>query len=249
MLGKIEGGRRRVWQRLRWLDGITDSKDVSLNSGSWWWTGKPGVLRSLGLQRVGHDWVTELNWTGIPSPPPVLFVVMLPKAHLTSHSRLSGSRWVITPSWLSGSLRPFFWYSSVFSHHLSLISSASVRSVLFMLFVVPFLAWNVPLVSLIFLKRSLVFPFYCWPPFLCIIHLGSLSYLSLLFFRILHSNGYIFPFLLCFQLTFFSQLFVNPPQAIILPFYISFSWGWFWSLRPVQCCKAPSLVLQALYQI
>ena len=39
--------------------------------------------------------------TGIPSPPLALFVVMLPKAHLTSHSRMSGSRWVITPSWLS----------------------------------------------------------------------------------------------------------------------------------------------------
>ena len=40
---------------------------------------------------------------GIPSPPLALFIVMLPKAHLTSHSRMSGSRWVIIPSWLSGS--------------------------------------------------------------------------------------------------------------------------------------------------
>ena len=44
---------------------------------------------------------------GIPSPPLVLFIVMLPIAHLTSHSRMSGSRWVITPSWLSGSWRSF----------------------------------------------------------------------------------------------------------------------------------------------
>ena len=44
---------------------------------------------------------------GISSPPLTLFIVMLPKAHLTSHSRMSGSRWVITPSWLSGSLRFF----------------------------------------------------------------------------------------------------------------------------------------------
>ena len=36
---------------------------VSVNSGSWWWTGRAGVLQSMGLQRVGHDWVTELNWT------------------------------------------------------------------------------------------------------------------------------------------------------------------------------------------
>ena len=64
MLGKIEGRRRRGWQRMRWLDGITDSMDVSLiNSRSWWRTGRPGVLQSMGLQRVGHHWVTELNWT------------------------------------------------------------------------------------------------------------------------------------------------------------------------------------------
>ena len=36
---------------------------VWVNSGSWWWTGRPGVLRFMGLQRVGHDWATELNWT------------------------------------------------------------------------------------------------------------------------------------------------------------------------------------------
>ena len=45
------------------------------------------------------------SWAGIPSPPLALFTVMLPKAHLTLHSKVSRSRWVITPSWLSGSLR------------------------------------------------------------------------------------------------------------------------------------------------
>ena len=53
---------------------------------------------------------------------------MLSKAHLTSHSRMSGSRWVITPLWLSGSWRSFLYSSSVYSCHLFLISSASVRS-------------------------------------------------------------------------------------------------------------------------
>ena len=62
MLGKIEGRRRRGRQRVRWLNGITDSMDMSLSSRSWWWTGKPGVLQSIGSQRVKHDWATELNW-------------------------------------------------------------------------------------------------------------------------------------------------------------------------------------------
>ena len=56
------------------------------------------------------------------------------------------------------------------------------------------------------------------------------AFLSLLaIFGILHSDGYIFPFLLCLSLLFFSQVFVRPPQTTILPFCISFSWGWFWS--------------------
>ena len=50
MLGKIEGRRRRGRQRMRWLDGITDSMDMGLSV-----EGKPGVLQSMGAQRVGHD--------------------------------------------------------------------------------------------------------------------------------------------------------------------------------------------------
>ena len=82
---------------------------------------------------------------------------MFPKAHLTSHSRMSGSRWVIITSWLCGSWRSFL-YSLVYSCHLFSVCSASVRSVPFLFFMVPIFAWNVPLVSLLFLKRSLVFP-------------------------------------------------------------------------------------------
>ena len=64
MLGKIEGRGRRGRQRMRWLDGITYLMNVSLSElWEWWWTGRPGVLRSMGSQRVRHDWVTEVNWT------------------------------------------------------------------------------------------------------------------------------------------------------------------------------------------
>ena len=58
MLGKIEGRRRRGRQNMRLLDGITNSMGMSLN---WWWTGRPGMLQSMGSQRVGHDWVIELT--------------------------------------------------------------------------------------------------------------------------------------------------------------------------------------------
>ena len=63
MLGNIEGRRRRGRQRMRWLDGITDTWTwVWVASRSWWWTGRPGVLRFMGSQRVRHDWATELNY-------------------------------------------------------------------------------------------------------------------------------------------------------------------------------------------
>ena len=66
--------------------------------------------------------------TGIPSAPLALLIVMLPNAHLTSYYRMSGSRWVITSSWLSGSWISFFSRSSLCSWHFFLISSASFRS-------------------------------------------------------------------------------------------------------------------------
>ena len=61
MMGKIEGRRRRGWQRMRWLDGITDSMNMSL--GGLRVGDGQGGLACCSSQRVRHDWVTELNWT------------------------------------------------------------------------------------------------------------------------------------------------------------------------------------------
>ena len=63
MLGNIDGRRRRGWQRIRRLDGTTDSMDVNLSKlRELVIDRKPGVLQSMGSQRVRQDWVTELNW-------------------------------------------------------------------------------------------------------------------------------------------------------------------------------------------
>ena len=58
MLGKMKVGGE--WDG--WMASPTQWTWVWVNSGSWWWAGRPGVLQSMGLQRVGYDWATELNW-------------------------------------------------------------------------------------------------------------------------------------------------------------------------------------------
>ena len=167
------------------------------------------------FQSCGHCWVFQICWhtefstftassfriwnssTGITLPPLALFVVMLPKAQLTLHSRMSGYRWVITQSWLSGSWRSFLYSYSVYSCHLFLISSASVSAIPFLSFIVPIFAWNVPLIISNFFEE-ISSPYHCiffLYFFALIIEEGS--YLFALFFRTLHSNGYIFPFLIC----------------------------------------------------
>ena len=176
-------------------------------------------------QSCGHCWAFQMCWhiecstlrsssfriwdssTRIPSPPLALFIVMLPKAHLTSHFRMSGSRWLITPLWLSGLWRSYLYSSSVYSCLLFLISSASVRSKQFLYFIVPIFAWKIPLVSLIFLKRILVF-LILWFSSISLHWSLIKAFLSpLAIFGTLHSNGYSFPFLLCFHFSSFHSYF------------------------------------------
>ena len=142
-------------------------------------------MRTNFFQSCGHCWVFQICWhiecstltassfrilkssAGIPLLPPPLFIAMLPKAHLTSHSRMSSSRWVTTPLWLSGSLKPFLYSSSMYSYHLFLNSSASLRSLPLLSFIVSILAWNVPLISPIIWRDLWSFTFCCFPLSLC----------------------------------------------------------------------------------
>ena len=62
ILGKIEGQGRRGRKRMRWLvASLTQWTWVWVDSGSWWWAGRPGVLWFMGSQRVGYNWMTELD--------------------------------------------------------------------------------------------------------------------------------------------------------------------------------------------
>ena len=125
------------------------------------------------LQSYGHCWIFQICWhigwstltapsfriwnslACIPLPQLALFVIMLPKAHLISHCRMSGSKWGNTPSWLSRLLTPFSYSSSEYSCYF-FIFSASVKSLPF-LWLCSSLQEMFPW-YLIFLKRLLVFP-------------------------------------------------------------------------------------------
>ena len=117
----------------------------------------------------------------------------------------------------------------------------------FLSFIEPIFACNVPLVPLIFLKRSLVFPILL---FSSISLHWSLRKAFLSLFAVLWNSAFRWVYL-SFPLlplaSLLSQLSVTPLQTTILPFCISFSWEWSWSLPPVWCYEPPSIVLQALF--
>ena len=214
-------------------------------------------MKSDLFQSCGHCWVFQICWhlecstftassfriwnssTGISSPPLALFVVILPKTHLTLHSKMSGSsEWSHHHDYLG--CEALFCTVLLYSCHLFLISSASIRSTPFLSFIEPIFAWNVPLVSIIFWKRSLVFPILLFSS--DSVHwLLKKAFLSLL--AILWNSAFRCLYLSLSHLPFTSILFVRPRQITILLCCISFSCEWFWSLPPVQCYKPPSIVL------
>ena len=136
--------------------------------------------------------------------------------------------------------------SSVYSCHLFLIPCASVRSIPFLFFIEPIIAWNVPLVSLIFLKRSLVFPILLFSSIFLHWSLRK-AFLSLL--GILWNSAFR-----CLYLSFSPLLFAYLRFTAIykassdshLAVCISFSWRWSWSLFPAQCHEPMSIIHQAL---
>ena len=87
-LGAGGEGDDRGWDG--WMASRTRWMWVSVNSGSWWWTGRPGMLRFMGLQRVGHNWAIDLIWCNI-----VLYSIGLYFHHQTHHN------WALFPLWLS----------------------------------------------------------------------------------------------------------------------------------------------------
>ena len=135
-------------------------------------------------------------------------------------------------------MKLFFYSSLVYRCHF-LISSASVRFIPFLSFTVPIVAWNVPLVSLIFLKRSLVFPVLLFSSIFLHWSLRK-AFLSLL--AILCNSAFKWVYLSFYPLLFTSLLFTDNHFAFLHFFFL----GWSWSLPPVQCQGCPSIVLQAL---
>ena len=86
-LGAGGKGDDRGWDG--WIASPTRWAWVWVNSGSWWWTGRPGVLRFMGSQRVRHDWATELNWTTLND-----------ERNQSSESLLSGQDWGLSTEYL-----------------------------------------------------------------------------------------------------------------------------------------------------
>ena len=181
MLGRIGGRRRRRRQRMRWLNGITNLMDMSLSElRGWWWTGRPGVLEFMGLQRVRHDWVTELklviaflprkalissliSWLQSPyavilEPPKIKSLTVSTVSPSICHEVMEPDAMILV-FWML-SFKPTFSFSSFtyikrhFSSSLSavrVVSSAYLRLVIFLpAILIPACAWSSPAFRMIY---------------------------------------------------------------------------------------------------
>ena len=172
------------------------------------------------FQSCGHCWVFQICWlfecstftassfmiwsssTEIPSPPLALFIVMLPETHLTLHPGMwSCVQWSHHHGYLHND-DVFLYSSPMYSCHLFLISSASVRSIPFLSFIVPIFVWNIPLVS----------------NFLEDISSLSHSIVFLYFFAVITEEGFIispcYSLEVCIQMVYLS--FFSYPLASLL---------------------------------
>ena len=103
-LGAGGEGDDRGWDG--WMTSLTWWTCVWVNSGSWWWTGRPGVLRFMGSQRVRHDWVTELNWTelkGWLESYPIYIILILIKGWKTKQDNINIRRHIGSGCLMAGS--------------------------------------------------------------------------------------------------------------------------------------------------
>ena len=78
---------------------------VWVNSGSWWWTGRPGVLRFMGSQRVGHNWAIELNWAELIPPKKAIKISESIKTNFIQNSRINHRLEIIWRAFTSGKLQ------------------------------------------------------------------------------------------------------------------------------------------------
>ena len=216
------------------------------------------------FQSCGHFWVFQICWhiecstftassfriwnssTGIPSPPLVLFIVTVSKAHLTSHSRMSGSRWVITPSWLSGSWRSCLYSSSVYSCDLFLVSSASLGLHIFSVVYCAHLCIKCSLGIYNFLEEiSSFFHSILFLYFFALITEEDFLISPCYSLKLWIQMGMSFLFSFAFTSLLFTAICKASSDShfAFLHFFLG---GWSWSLPPVQCNEPPSIVLQAL---
>ena len=132
-------GDNRGWDS--WMALLTQWTWVRVNSGSWWWTGRPGVLKSMGSQRVGHDWANGLNWTELPVPSFVVFfkifvnyccfIVLL---YFRLYSKVNNSNMFIYPL--------FFGFLSYLGHHQALSRISCVMQYVLSSYL--FYTWDFP---------------------------------------------------------------------------------------------------------